>query len=83
MIGWEDGLRKGGSGYLVNLIKLFDALAGSEDDGWRVLGGVGGCHYYDFGRSGVICMVESMYDLYSNKPEDLSRGGNYILDLLY
>lgn len=56
MIGGEGELKKGGSGYLVNLIKLFDALAGREDDGWRLLGGGGGCHYYDFRGSGVICI---------------------------
>lgn len=45
-----------GSGYLVNFIKLFDALAGREDDGWRVLGGGRGCHYDDFERSLIICV---------------------------
>lgn len=45
---------KGGSGYLVNLIELFDALAGGEGGGWRVLGVGRGCHYYDFERNVII-----------------------------
>lgn len=55
MIGEVVRLRKGGRVYLINLIKLFDALAGREDDGWRVLGRGRGCHSYDIERSLINC----------------------------
>lgn len=67
-------VKEGGSVYLVNLVKLFDALAGREDDGRRVLGGGRGCHYYSIERSLIICSEGRRYIwLVQHKPEQLGR----------